>query len=273
MRYMTSKTRSVFTRLFGGSDQKLKRVSSERASHHPAAFQVLGTSCSSQDNFQTNYMFLSHTSGRFHWVSLKPVVCWQEFLWAHPLNSFSFRGMFFFPLWQCELSSSLNSDWAHSFRPVSNISDHRCSLHFEFLLLPTCCSYLFFFFFWNMQAGLNTHRFRAVSSEIQVWIVQVWMVPPFKISFQQGFKNRNTDTWFASVIWVCTFCGTYISVSFGGVCIYCKKKLNFVYKNSISWCGSLWELVFLIGQLLMLCFPKKFQFTSGRLKSELAFLH
>lgn len=97
-RYMCSKTRSVFTRLFGGSDQKLEHVSSERASHHPAAFQVLGTSCSSQDDFQTNYMFLSHISGRFHWVSLKPVVCWQEFLWAHPLNSFSFRGMFFSPL-------------------------------------------------------------------------------------------------------------------------------------------------------------------------------
>lgn len=166
MCYMTSKTRSVFTRLFGGSDQKLKRVSSERASHHPAAFQVLGTSCSSQDNFQTNYMFLSHTSGRFHWVSLKPVVCWQEFLWAHPLNSFSFRGMFFFPLWQCELSSSLNSDWAHSFRPVSNISDHRCSLHFEFLLLPTCCSYLFFFFFFLEYAS------RVKYSQIQS--CQLW---------------------------------------------------------------------------------------------------
>lgn len=147
---------------------------------------------------------------------------------------------------------------------VHLILNFSCYLHTAL----TC-----FFFFLKMQSGLNTHRFRAVSSEIQVWIVQVWVVPPFKSSFQQGFKNRNTDTWFASVIWVCTFCGTYISVSFGGVCIYCKKKLNFVYKNSISWCGSLWELVFLIGQLLMLCFPKKFQFTSGRLKSELAFLH
>lgn len=58
---------------------------------------VSAISCNNQDNFQTNYMFPSHISGRFHWVGLKPVVHWQEFLWAHLSNLFSFRGMFFSP--------------------------------------------------------------------------------------------------------------------------------------------------------------------------------
>lgn len=36
-------------------------------------------------------------NGQLHWICLKPAVCWQKILWAHLLNLFSFRGMFFSP--------------------------------------------------------------------------------------------------------------------------------------------------------------------------------
>lgn len=96
--YTCSKTSSIFIWIFSNSDQMWKSMSLKRPSYCPAGFQVLGISCKSQDNFQTNYVFPSHISGRFHWVALKPVVCWQEFLWAHLSNLFSFRGMFFSPM-------------------------------------------------------------------------------------------------------------------------------------------------------------------------------
>lgn len=84
--------------IFSNSDQMWKSRSLNIASYCPAGFQVLGISCNSQDNFRTNYMFPSHISGQFHWVALKHTVCWQEFLWAHLLNLFSFRGMVFSPV-------------------------------------------------------------------------------------------------------------------------------------------------------------------------------
>lgn len=126
MCYMYPKTRSIFTRTLCDSDQKLKVMSFKEAIYHPVVFQVLGIIFSSQDNFQTNYMFLSHISGRLHWICMKPVLCWQKFLWYFIFWTCFHLGECFSPRISVSYPLSLNSDWAHSDRPLSNISRWRC---------------------------------------------------------------------------------------------------------------------------------------------------
>lgn len=187
MCYMYPKTRSIFTRTLCDSDQKLKVMSFKEAIYHPVVFQVLGIIFSSQDNFQTNYMFLSHISGRLHWICMKSVLCWQKFLWNFIFWTCFHLGECFSPLHQCVtlFLLILTEHTLTDLCPTFLAEDVNITFNLHYYLH---CPYKAF---WKMQWGLTALKFRAVSSEIQVQIVQVqiiqvWMVPHFKNSFSAG---------------------------------------------------------------------------------------